>query len=332
MLHHDGTVLSNLQLVTITLQGYGARAQVEAFGDVVVGSAWYAKVGAEYNVRPGAHVQKVVLDPPAAPPASRNEIATLIKQWITGGKVLAPAAIANQLLYMIYLYLPAEGRGADLAGVAGYHQMVTLGDARFPIVVILDSVGDGRGNALALTAARHLINAVTNPYEPPNDGYYADPPMIDPWSLMLGEAADLCDGETPVMEDAFTLPRVYSDAAAMKDEPPCLPRLPGDFWNDVSAEPSTMQMVSRGGSVTFELTGWSTKAVPPWKLTTGIADFSQLAIDDMQPELDETTINNGTIVNLTLHAPATAIRGAAGGIYVLSGANLHRWAVGFVVR
>jgi len=37
-------------------------------------------------------------------------------------------------------------------------------------------------------------------------------------------------------------------------------------------------------------------------------------------------------VKLTLHAPIDAPLGAAGGVYVLSGVNLHPWAVGFIIR
>jgi hypothetical protein len=329
VLRHSGTVLTNLQLVTLTFEGYAARDLVERFGEMIVGSSWYTTVGAEYGVRRGTHLAPVRLGPAPAS-LTRTEVATLIQQLITDDVVPRPAAIANQRLYLLYIP-PTVVRGADLAGIIGYHEMVTLDGLRFPIAVVIDSAGDG-GALPTLTAAHQLINAVTNPYDAPNDGFYADPPMIDPWHLARGEVADLCEGEAPIVEGAFALPRVYSDSAAVIGKPPCIPMVPGDTWNAVTADPSTMQMVPRGGSVTFELTGWSTEEVADWQLGTRVADFSQLTEAQMRPELSNDMINNGLTVNLTLHVPANALRGAAGGVYVLSGANQHRWAVGFVVR
>jgi hypothetical protein len=330
VLRHSGTVLSNVQLVTITFEGYGARDVVERFGDAVVRSDWYATVGAEYGVGLGSHAAPVRLGPPPAS-LTRDEIEALIKQVIIDRLAPRPPAIGNQLLYMLYVP-PSVSRGPDLDGI-GYHQMVTLDGVRFPIAVVVDSIGDASGGgAPSLTAAHQLINAAANPYDPPNDGYYADPPMIDPWSLARGDIADLCEGETPIIEGALVLPRVYSDTAAIAGKPPCMPMVPGDTWNDVTAEPSTMQLVPPGGSVQFELTGWSTEEVPDWQLRTRVADFSQLTQDQMRPVLSSDIINNGVTVTLTLHAPRNALRGAAAGVYVLSGVNQHRWAVGFVVK
>lgn len=354
VLRHSGIVLSSVELVTLTFDDYAARDLVERFGDTIVGSPWYTTVGAEYGVRAGTHLARVSLGPSPAS-LTRDGIATLIKQRITDGAAPTPPTTGNQLLYLIYIP-PSVSRGPDLDGISGYHQMLTLAGARFPIVVVVDSVGDDRGTGgPTLTAAHQLINAATNPYDPPNEGYYADPPMIDPWSLARGEVADLCDGELPVTDGELLLPRVYSDLAAAVGSPPCKPPMPGDMWNDVSAAPATMQMIPRGGSVTFQLTGWSTEKVPDWSLSTRVADFSQLTEAQMQPELSDDVINNGMSVTLTLHAPPTALRGATGGIYILSErcssflmARLgiastslletsascadRRWAVGFVVK
>jgi hypothetical protein len=330
VLRHSGTVLSNLQLVTITFEDYAARELVERFGDTIVRSSWYAAVGAEYGLGLGSHAAPVRLGPaPAA--LTRDDIAQLIKQLISDEIAPRPPATGNQLLYLLYVP-PSVSRGSDLDGI-GYHEMVTLDGTRFPIAVVIDNVGDvGGGGVLSLTAAHQLINAATNPYDPPNDGYYADPPLIDPWSLARGEVADLCEGEAPIREGEFAVPRVYSSNAAIRNRPPCMPMVPGDTWNDVSAEPSTMQQVTRGDSVTFVLTGWSTEEVPDWRLGTRVADFSQLTEAEMQPEFSSDVINNGATVTLTLHAPRNALRGTAAGIYVLSGENMHRWAVGFVVE
>lgn len=335
---HAGAVLSSVHLVTLTFDDYAARPQVEAFGDVIVGSPWYKDVGMEYGVQAGTHVGKVSLGPSPSS-ITRADIVDRITRLVVAAPAFAaapgpgdmpgPAATANQLLYMMYIP-PAVLRGADLQGVRGYHQMITVDGVRVPIAVVLDD-GSGLANTTS-TAAHQLINAVTNPYDPPMDGYYADPPQSDPWSLIVGEIADLCHGEDPVVEGGFTIPRVYSSAAARAGRFPCKPVATNDAWTDVSAEPSSLQVVRRGGSVTFTLTGWSTQELPDWKLDTHVADFSKYTEAAMQPELSDDMINNNTSVQLTLHVPDTAESGTAGGVYVLSGTNVRPWAVGFIVQ
>ena len=328
VLPHAGVVLSNVQLVTLTFDDYAARTEVEDFGDVVVQSPWYKNVGMEYGVGAGAHRGKIALGPAPAS-ITREDIESRVKQLITAGTAPKPTANGNQLLYLVYVPPDVE-RSADLDDIRGYHQMSRLGGVPFAIAVVLD---DGRGLARTTsTAAGQLINAATNPYDPPMDGYYADPPMTDPWSLIHGEVADLCNGENPIMEGSFTVPRVYSGAAAETGGFPCKPVVANDAWTDVSPDSTKMQMIPRGGSVTFKLTGWSTQQLPDWRLRTHVADFSRLTEAEMSPVLSDDMINNSTSVLLTLHAPATAESGASGGVYVLSGENVRPWAVGFIVQ
>jgi hypothetical protein len=325
---HTGTVLSAMQLVTITYAGYGAGSDVVAFGDALVASSWYRTTGAEYGVSPASHRQQFVL---GAPPdmLDRGQIAAQITELITGGAVIAPDQADNQALYL--LYVPASVKlGSDLVGVRGYHEMVSLDGMRFPIAVAID---DGSGLAATTTQAAHqVIDAATDPYLRPNDGYYADPPETDPWSLLRREVADLCEGEDVVIEGRFAFPRVYSNTAAVASMTPCTPGRPGDVWYDVTADPPQIQTVAPGGSFKFRLTGWSTGPLPSWHVRVRAAASSMLSQDEMRPELSSDTINNGQTVTLVLHAPFEAAPGTTGGVAVLSGANEHLWAVGFIVR
>jgi hypothetical protein len=325
---HTGTVLSSMQLVTITYAGYDAASDVGAFGDALVASSWYRTTGAEYGVSPATHRQQVVV---GAPPASldRDHIAAQILDLITRGVVPAPGAVDNQLLYLLYVP-PGIPRGADLAGVRGYHEMLVLDGVRVPVAVVID---DGSDLATTTTQAAHqVIDAATNPYLPPNDGYYADPPEKDPWRLLRREVADLCEGEDVVSEGRFTFPRVYSNTAAVASMTPCTPVRPGDVYYDVTAEPSQIQTIAAGGSFKFQLTGWSTGPLPDWRVRVRAAASSMLSYDEMRPELSSDTINNGETVTLTLHAPLESASGTTGGVAVLSGVNEHPWAVGFIVR
>jgi len=327
---HSNTVLSNVQLVTLTFEDYAEQTNVEMFGDMVVESAWFRSVGQEYSVLGGSHLQKVVLGPPPVQ-VTHDAIASLITQALVNHVAPPPAPTGNQVLYLLYVP-PTVARGADLAGVRGYHQIIMLDRVEVPIAVVLD---DGTGLATTTRTAGHqLIEAVTNPYSPPSDGYYADLPISDPWSLVSGEVADLCDGEAPVHmgDSGFMVPRVYSNRAAAAGEAPCAPSEPGEAWFDVSADPARMQVVTRGKSIDFVLTGWSTQPVEDWGLRTRAADFSMLTEEEMRPEFSSDTINNNVKVTLTLHAPIHADFGVPAGVYVLSGPNAHPWAVGFFVQ
>jgi len=327
VLHHNGTVIANLRLVTLAFDGYDTTA-VNRFADAVVTSSWYATVGSEYGIRQGSHVPTVSIGP-APSSLSLDDVTDLVKQQLTDNRVPRPSAGNTQLVYMLFVPSTVTA-GAGLAGAHARHHATTFNDAPVPIVTVLD---DGRGpEAMSVVAGRQLMNAVTNPYEPPNDGYYADPPPGDPWSLVRRELADLCDGEVPITEGNLMLPQVYSDLAAKAGKSPCKPAGPNDGWSDVSADPANMRMIPRGGSVTFVLTGWSTEEVPDWEIRTRVADFSEFTEAQMQPVLSDHVINNNTTVRLTLHAPLTASSGAPGGIYILSGASGHPWAVGFFVR
>lgn len=324
---HTATVLSAMQLVTITYAGYAATPDVVAFGDALVASSWYRMTGAEYGVSPATHRQQVVLAAPQQA-LSRDQIAAQINDLITTGRVPAPDPAANQLLYL--LYVPRSSVGPDLAGVGGYHDMLTLGEVRFPLAVVID---DGTGlTAITRQAAHQVIDAATNPYLPPHDGYYADPPRTDPWSLLRREVADLCEGDDDVIEGGFVYPRVYSNTAAVTGMTPCIPFRPGDVYYDVSAEPSQIQTIEPGGSFQFQLTGWSTSPLTSWKVRPRVPASSMLSLNQMHPEFSSDTINNGDMVTLTLHAPADAAPGTTGSLELLSGGNEHPWAVGFVVR
>ncbi|HET7502759.1 MAG TPA: hypothetical protein VFK02_17175 [Kofleriaceae bacterium] len=327
---HGNVVLSRVELVTLTYDDYADRAQVEAFGDAVVDSTWFKSVGLEYNLVGGVHLKKVALGP-APTSLTRIDLEAVIRNALLDHLAPPPSPIGNQLLYLLYVP-PSVALGPDLAGIHGYHDILMLDHVEVPYAVVLD---DGSGIATTTTTAGHeLIDAATNPYAPPSDGYYADLPKTDPWSLVSGEIADLCEGESPVYLDVggFAVPRVYSNRAASAGAPPCGPRMPGDTWTDVTAEPARMQVVKRGFSVTFELTGWSTEAVPAWQLRTRAADFSMLTQEQMHPELSSNMINNGETVTLTLYAPRDATYGVAAGVYILSGPDAHPWAVGFFVQ
>src|SRR5207302_1966609 len=124
------------------------------------------------------------------------------------------------------------------------------------------------------------------------DGWYVDPALPDPWYLIAGEVADLCDGEALIKSGTFTVQRIYSNAAAAAGTNPCVPEDPDAVWNDVTVEPATMPTIAAGASVTFKLTGWSTSQIPDWTLDEYTADYADLDDTQTKPTFSSKTINN----------------------------------------
>lgn len=328
VLPHNHSILDHVALVTITYADYPDRAMVDAFGDAVVASSYYTMVGAEYGLSAGTH-QSVHLTQNAPSTLKDTDIDTLMKQLVTNHTV--PTTAGTQYLYMIYIPHSVT-LDASLMGFYGYHTDTTAGQTRFAYAVVLD---DGTGiDTTTVTASHELVEGATDPYfktNPNGDGWYTDPPLPDPWYLIEGEVADLCNDEPFEHVGTFAVQRIWSNTAAQAGMLPCLPN-EGEPWMDVSAAPATMPTIPKGGSAMFTLTGWSTADAPPWNLATYTADFSDLMKSEMAVQLSGQTIGNGTTVTVTLHAPNTATSGQLGGIYVSSGPNFHPWVVGFVVQ
>lgn len=326
---HDSYVLHHPKLVTITYSNYAAASQVEQFGDEVVASDWFTNAGREYGVGAATHEAKVHLGP--APATLKDtDLEALMHTLVTNRTVPTPPATGSEYLYMIYIP-PSVTLDASLQGFYGYHQDTVLNGTRFAFAVILD---DGSGiDTTTSTAAHELIEAATDPYFDSGQlGWYIDPPASDPWYLIEGEIADVCDGEALIRSGNFAVQRTWSNVAAAAGQSPCVPYDPDSVWMDVSADPPTMPTVPRGGTATFTLTGWSTQPVDDWTLDEYTADFSDFLDTEMTPQFSSNTINNGKTVTLTLHVPATAQSGKSGGIYVLSGKQIRPWAVGFIVQ
>jgi hypothetical protein len=324
---HAGTVLPKVELVTVTFDGYADRDAVEQFGSKIVASSWYVSAGAEYGVKLGTALPPIrLVQMPTS--LTRQDIRSQIANLTTGNLTANPAVPELQSLYLVYI--PANVEIVDLPVRRSYHDVIRLGNGgRVPLAVVLD---DGTTTANTLVAAAHqLIDTATDPFDPPSDGFYADPPANDPWSLVLGEVADLCEGEDLVSDSGYMLPRVYSNRAVLAGKSPCTPFVPDDDWNDVSAKPSQMPTVVAGGTASYVLTGWSTREIPDWTLSLHAADRSDFTLIEMSPDLSSDTINNKSKVTLTLRVPPDATSGQTGGVYVLSG-DKHPWAVGFVVQ
>jgi hypothetical protein len=334
---HGAMVLSKVQLVTVTFTGYAFEAEAQQFGDFIVASDWYKKVGADYGVGVGTHLKKVVLTDDPGMGITDLQVQALLKARIMDATLPPPPKADDQVLYMVYFpsttTVNQPGGDAACSSFAGYHGSTTyVAGGRILYAVIADC-GGGIDDVTS-TAAHELIEAATDPVPELNGrGWYVDPvDDFDHWQVEWGqEVADLCEEEGYQYEQGYALQPVWSNSAAAALMNPCVPSASTDYYT-VTAQPATMPTVAAGDSVTFVLTGWSTKLVPPWKIELATANFSDYFVTDLQPVLSAGTIGRGATVTLKLTAPSVATSGDLCGVQIRSGPDFHRAVVGFYVQ
>ncbi len=329
---HTNKLILTPHLVTATYAGYTYRAQAEEFGGFLVTSNWLTAVGAEFGVTSATHeVGQLTQTAPAT--ITDAQIQTFLEARMTAGDL--PAAPASKLnVYM--LYFPATttitDSGGDpmcgMNGSVGYHGAGKTGGIDYAYAVIADC-GTGFPD-ITSTASHELIEAATDPWNTPDDGYFMDFPAPNLWYTDYGdETADMCQYEANVPEGKWQVQRSYSNVAAAAGGSPCVPAVAGEAYVNVSASPKTIAPVAKGGSVVFTITGWSTLRTTPWMLDTGVGDQTDF---DPKATLSGKTINNGDTVTVTLTAPAGAKSGDIGSAYVFSGDAGHFWPVAIQVN
>lgn len=322
---HSKHVLSSVDLVTITFQGDPRTADARAFGDHVVGSAWYTTVGADYGVGAGKHVAKFVL--PEATPAMLDEATLLgwVDAHIQDGTL---PKIGPQTLYM--LYVPAsvkfsDGQGGVLCTDSyGYHSAASGKSG----TILYGVIGDcGSLDDYTSTVAHELIEAATDPV----DAYYIDGPADDPWSFLPEgtEVGDLCEFLPLINDGTYAVQRIWSQSAAAKGQNPCIPVPPGEVYKNVSASPEKLVALKAGQNTKFKITGWSDAPTAPWPV------MAQADKVDFKPTVKfvAPTIQNGQTVEIELGVPMGTPAGSVGLARIYSDATSGvYWPIGVVVK
>lgn len=339
---HSGTHITNVQLVTLTFDGDTHRDDEEAFGDAIVTSGWMIETGGEYGVGKGTHAAKVRMG--EALPSSIKTTELLAKLQARFGSDVPsplPETAPNQYLYAIYVprgvtvLEDTTGGGVDFCTVmSGYHNAAKASDGHyFPYALVVDC-GTGAATDLrdiTVAASHEIMEACSDPFDPPLDGVFLDRDLPDPWYLDQGdENADLCNDEIPVPFGSYSVQRIWSNAGAKMDQP-CVPVPAGSIYFNVSAEPHTMPTAKPGDVLTFTLTGWSTGPRADWTLDLADATNADYGMKQSAATLSSNTINNGKTVTLTMKVP-NGKSGNVGGVFVQSGATNRIWPVGYVLQ
>lgn len=319
-------VIHNVQLVTITYEGWDQKDLMEGFGDTIVQSDWLVAVGAEYGVGKGAHVGKVVMPGPAPAAASAGFIANLIKTGVTNGTIPGPTAAApsNDFFYLVYFPAttivnfggPVSGT-CESQGFGGYHLSTQLNGSRLAYGAI---PGCQPPDSLQISASHELIEAATDPAQ---KGYnFAD---NEAWGAVAGsEVGDACN-DLLWHESGYIFQRSWSNAAASAGKEPCVPVLPGLGAFGVTTDKTGVVGVKAGEVVTIVLTGWSENPIGNWSLGN-----EQYGVDFIvTPKFSTAQINNGFTSNLTFTIPKTAVKNDVGAFFITSTymTESHLWPI-----
>jgi hypothetical protein len=322
-----GTLLTKLQIVTVTFQGYPYEQQVQGFGDWVVSSNWLTSVGNDYGVGGNAvHLRKVVLTDKPASTLALVDVAQLLTGRILDGTLPPPT---DGILYLVYfpssVTLTLDGTATSCQVFGGYHgEAETQQGMKFPFAAVPTCVGlSSLGDLASIeeVASHELIEAATDPFPDTGPGYRISD-TTNPWSLEP-EVGDLCT-TLSVPESGYTVQRIWSNSAAAAGQQPCIPASSGIPYLVTSAS-DAIPSVTPGTAVTFQLTGYATTAVPDWNL-----DLSHPFGFNTAPVLGRTTLNDGQQTTLTLTVPTGIPSGQVAGLLLISsetGVDPARWVV-----
>ena len=286
--NNSGTpTLKHVQVVTITYASDARVADLEDYDRWIVGSAWLTTVGADYGVQTGKNISNVHL-PESVPSAiTDDEIQTLLVTKLnsgalpTPGTVLPDGSTVTEPLYSIFFPQSTRitlGTGAQAAQscqtFGGYHSSFNF----FPgghgpgvnvaYAVMADCGGSSGGlssvQQVEVTMSHELLEAASDPYPQSSPGFSIQN-YSSPWAFIPGEIGDLCVGQNyveTVGSKQYALQRIWSNSAAASHpgKSPCVPAASGAFF-DVSTDLLQTQTATPGGTVTYQVTAWSDRAM-----------------------------------------------------------------------
>lgn len=327
--NQGGGVFAHVKLITINFADDPHEAELSRFGDWVVTSNWWHSVGSEYGVGPGTH-QHVHLTAKAPAHVGNSGPTDFITAKLADGTLPSGAEYLYMVFYppqtVVDLAIPCAGF-KDMNSQA-YHEAMD-GPPSYSYAVVPSCSKESIAR-IEIGAAHELIEAATDPV--PSSPTYQFPetsPQFPATSAWVGEVADQCDG--PYSEAGFYAPTSWSNAAVAAGTDPCVPAPLGPFF-DASMTPDTIT-VAAGGSVEFEVEGWSTAPVDDWQVRAESYPGFPYGFT-AQVSLDVATLNNNRRAKLTATAPPGASTGDVSTIYLVSqnGQISHYWPAMITVQ
>ena len=184
---NGGTVLKAPVIVTVTFPGDALEAKEQQFGAEIGGLKWWATVHDSYGV--GAATSGGNVSIAETPPTMMTdaEVEIWLQDHITDGTLPAPT---DQTIYALY----------------------------FPITTTVSFDPNQGGGSLC----HELTEAATDPH--PINGTPAYVFLKNsPWTTLGGENGDMCAGVSGVVENGWSLTRVWNNPNAAEGNQPCVP-------------------------------------------------------------------------------------------------------------
>ena len=351
-------LLQHAHVVTVTFAGDTDAKHHQQFAEDLVKSDWWSSWSTGYcDTAMGgcvgqADATAVALN--TAPAA--NYVDSLLPGVPSTLQDFIQAHVANQdfptpiqdTLYLIYFppevsiaVVSAAGKPADESCVTfgAYHHFMSINGQKVAYAIVPQC--PGQQPALAEFAAAHEIaEACTDPWFAAQtvNGVQAQVPggydinagdaSQVAWIFALGggEVADLCFAQmlglpaADAVEAGYTLPRIWSNAAAAAGADPCVPAPAGAYFNVAPELASAFIGLEIGASTTAQLHAYSQDKTPPWTLSWldlgALSGNSTVTVTFGAQKTDTLLVQNGDVVTMHLSRDAAATTGY-GSIVVL---------------
>ena len=292
-----GPTLESPQIVTVTWPDEQNAAALEAFGDDLGTSSYWAATTHEYGVGaarsgPMNHVRLA-----EQPINAWTDVA--LEAWLTDhaanyAKYGLPAPNGS-VIYTLYLStatdLSVSGSDGCQQGIGGYHSSVVLGGGDVSYAVILQCDGAVLNEATS-SASHELVEAATDPHPTDIAGYYGfdgDHLAWDVFQSFQDEVADACEfyygpngafytqafpvvlpadagadgGDAGFVLDAgmtsYSVQRTWSNVSAAGGHHPCVPAMAGPYYavTPLAMESVTMNLSGIGGASRAQSLGYN---------------------------------------------------------------------------
>jgi hypothetical protein len=293
-----GPLLHDAWLVTLTYPGVPGAAQLTALGDALPDSGWLRTVAGEYDAGLLGHTH---FDVPLPAPATFTYLSQrmMIEGGLDAGWWTVPdAGVAIWLVLYPTSTVPAILPPVPIA----QHFMDATGRVQAWVAPQFDA-----GVALYEELLAHeVVEAMTDPaigVAPAWRASVTDPVEKAVWETGA-ELADLCETLAPLQADGFTLPRIWSNAAADAGRNPCNPVPSGTPPYAVVFGPTAPVQLDAGAQLQLVMPALSPEGASSWPLKlTRTGDLS------VGLQLDAMIATAGQSVTATVSAGAPGAKG-----------------------
>jgi hypothetical protein len=332
---HGGPTLAHARIVTVTFAGYEHEPDVEAFGGWLPTSDWWATVGAEYGIGAATSLGHVVLASPAPASTTVSELGALLAARIKDGTLPSDPDTSIEADTVYVVYFPAStsvhvtAGDAGCGAASGFHASYSDGQLLFVFAAIPGncaatdpSLGLSDLEFLEFNASHEIFEAVTDPYLVATNGsaLATGPAAWDlqdrtnPWLGLGGELGDACTAHC-VRDAGFTVQRIWSNAAALAGDDPCVPAVEPAFG--VAPVQDAAVMVAAGSSAQVPVVGWASAPAAPWQVNAYAAPFVTSSFVPTA-SLDPEALDNGATGTLVVSVPTGTSVGAQGYVFLTS--------------